>query len=383
MSNTPDAISQQIRATLASTIPTLSCAIGTPERKIIDAVAIAISQAYVSQYLVGSLMDIDTKSGLELEQFVGTFGYGRLNGSAAQGVVTVTVNTPSTTDQVFPIASQFYTTPGLAGVTTTLYYSANQAVVLSAGDSTCEIPVTCTTVGANGNVPPDSITYQGSVVSVSTCTNLAAMTGGVDVETDPELRQRFKDTFLRNIAGTADFYTSICQQNNNVSRVVVFGPISLYTTQILVPETELVLNVSEDVKYAWPQMESCFTGLGQTTETFFSPVEDYTFVGGTSPTFSTVSTGALQPLVGSVVDLEFQYTTQSSRNDPLNGITNKVDIFMDGVSPFAVQEASVVSSAVLSSSPPTRSTSATSSGWGPPEPPRRATASSGWAPRQS
>ena len=39
---TPDAISQQIRTTLAATIPGLSCALGTPERKIIDAVLITV-----------------------------------------------------------------------------------------------------------------------------------------------------------------------------------------------------------------------------------------------------------------------------------------------------------------------------------------------------
>ena len=53
MSKTPDQISAQIRAQVATTIPGLSCQIGTPERKLIDACAEAISEAYVDQYLVG------------------------------------------------------------------------------------------------------------------------------------------------------------------------------------------------------------------------------------------------------------------------------------------------------------------------------------------
>lgn len=344
---TPDAISQKMLATLANTIPTLSCEIGTPERKIVDAVAEAISEAYVDQYLVGSLLDIDTKSGLELEQFVGIFGFGRLQGNPATGVVRVTVTAPSTMDFTFQLGVQFYTTPGLAGQSTTLYYSSTQAVVMSAGSTSCDVPVQCTTVGSNGNVPPDSITYVGDVIGGSVVTNLSAMTGGVDIETDAELRQRFKDTLLRNVAGTADFYESICQQNNNISRVVVFGPLSLYQTQIAVPDTELVLAVTQDVKYAWPQMETVFSDLGQEDETFYSPVDDYAFVGGSSPTFSRVSTGAMT--VGDIVDLEFQYTTRSSRNDPVNGVTNKVDIFVDGVNPYAITEQTVVSADTLSS----------------------------------
>lgn len=346
MSKTPDQIAAQMIATLSTTLPGLSCALGTPERKIIDAVAEAISEAYVDQYLVGSLMDIDTKTGLELEQFVAIFGFGRLQGKAAVGTVRITATVASTTDTSFQQSTQFYTTPGLAGIPAQLYYASTQATVLAANNLTCDIPVQCTTVGSAGNVPPDSITFAGSAVGGSTCTNLAAMTGGVDTETDAELRQRFKDTLLRNIAGTADWYEALCQQNTNVSRVVVYGPLSLYQTQIAVPSTTLVLPVNQDVKYAWFNMESVFDNLGQSNEVFYSPINDYVYNGGTSPTIQRVSSGAL--VVAAIVDLEFQYTTRCSRNDPLNGITNKVDVFVDGVNPYAVTEQSVVSSTVLS-----------------------------------
>lgn len=347
MSQTPDQITQKMLATLNTTMPTLSCALGTPERKILEAVAEAISEAYVGNYYNGSLFDVDTKSGLELEQFVGIFGFGRLQGSAAVGTVTITVQASSTSDQSFALGTQFYTTPGLSGLATQLYYASTSAVVLTAGNLTTNIPVQCTTVGSNGNVPPDSITYITSQIGGSTCTNLAAMIGGTDTETDQELRQRFKDTLLRNVAGTSDFYEAMCQQNTNVSRVVVFGPLSLYQTQITVPSTELVLPVNQDVKYAWPLMESVFTGLGSETETFFSPLDDYTYAGGTSPSITTISSGALDPLIGQVVNLEFQYTTRSSRNNPLTGVTNKVDCFVDGVNPVAITEQTVVSASTL------------------------------------
>jgi uncharacterized phage protein gp47/JayE len=347
MAQTPDQIVQKMLATLNATMPTLSCALGTPERKILEAVAEAISEAYVGNYYNGSLFDVDTKSGLELEQFVGIFGFGRLQGSAARGTVTITVQASAVHDQSFALGTLFYTTPGLSGLANQLYYSSTSAVVLTAGSLTTNIPVRCTTVGSNGNVPPDSITYITSQIGGSTCTNLSAMIGGTDTETDQELRQRFKDTLLRNVAGTSDFYEALCQQNTNVSRVVVFGPLSLYQTQITVPSTELVLPVNQDVKYAWPQMESVFAGLGSESETFFSPLDDYTYAGGTTPSITTLSSGALEPLIGTVVNLEFQYTTRSSRNNPLIGITNKVDCFVDGVNPVAITEQTVVSASTL------------------------------------
>ena len=347
MSRTPTDISAAIRATLATTIPGLSCEIGTPERKIIDAVAEAISEAYIDQYLIGSMFDIDTKSGLELEAFVGIFGFGRLAGKRATGTVRITVNTASTQDQTFPLGTQFYTTPNFVVSASTIYFSSTQAVVLAAGNTACDIPVECTVVGTQGNLPPDSITYVGQQIGGSACTNLTAMTGGVDVETDGELRQRFKDTLMRNVTGTADFYEALCQQNDSVSRVVVFGPVRLYSTQFEVPDTDLVLPVNQDVKYAWPGMASVFSDLGQESETFYSPGNDYVFNGGVSPSITRLSDAMT---VGSVVDLEFQYTTKSSRNDPINGITNKVDIFVDGISPYLIREASVVAADTLSAS---------------------------------
>jgi hypothetical protein len=56
-------------------------------------------------------------------------------------------------------------------------------------------------------------------------------------------------------------------------------------------------------------------------------------------------------VVDDVIDVEFEYTTQSSRNDPLNGITNKVDMFVNGVDPVTVTERTVVSAQNLSTSP--------------------------------
>lgn len=343
MSRSPEEISARIRATLATSEPALSCERGTPERKIIDACSEAIAEGYVDMYLVGSMLDLDNKVGLELEQFVGVFGFGRLMGKKAIGVVRMTISTALSTDQLITVGSQFYT----KGAQTNaggdrIYFASTQAVTLTAGSYTVDVPVQCNDPGSKGNVPPDSITSFGSAIATSTVTNLVAFSGGVDVESDAELRQRFKDTLLRNIAGTSDWYRALALQNNSVSRVAVHGPTTLYKTQISAPSSTKNLStlVHNDVKYVWPGMETVFTNLAQTDEKFFKPGSDYTL---SWPTFTRTATGSGGQIAsGDIIDLEFQYTTRCSRNDPANGITNKVDIFIDGKEPFTVTERTVI-----------------------------------------
>ena len=85
MTKTPDIVSQEMRGKLAITAPGFSMELGTPERKIIDAVAESISECYIDQYLVGSLWDLEGKAGLELEAWVAIFGFGRLQGARPPG----------------------------------------------------------------------------------------------------------------------------------------------------------------------------------------------------------------------------------------------------------------------------------------------------------
>lgn len=347
MPKSPADISASIIATLNTTAPGLSCELGTPERKIIDACSEAISAAYISQYLTGSLLDIDTKVGLELEQFVGIFGFGRLQGRPAKGVVRMTLETANTVDTPIPVGTRFTTQPGLAGTTDgNLSFATTEAAILTAGNKSVDMAVECTTVGSVGNIPPDSITSVGAQLGSSSITNIAATTGGVDAETDAALRQRFKDCLLRNIAGTADWYISLALQNVNVTRAAVVGPTKLYKTQVEIPSATSFVVPTSGVKHIWRDGHSVFTDLGQATERFYIPDTDYTLTGNSTPTFTRSTGSALS--AGDVVDLEFQYTPIASRNDPENRITNKVDVFVDGIDPFPVIERTVITAQTFS-----------------------------------
>lgn len=340
MAKTPDIVAKEILAKLAITAPGFSLELGTPERKIVDAVAEAISEAYIDQYLVGSLLDIESKAGLELEQFVGIFGFGRLQGWRATGTVRVELNTANAQDINIPQGSQFYTRQNLPGTGSPLYFSSTQSVVIPAGSYVIDVPVECSDVGTVGNVPPDSIVYVGDILGATSVTNLQSFTGGVDVETDDELRQRFKDTFLRSVIGTEDWYLGLAYQNKNISKAACFGPIKKYATQIVVPDTSMNLDdyINDDIKYAWDGdwHVSVFKNLGQEDEVFYRRNVDYVWTAGQTPTFGRIAEGDL--VEGDVVDLEFEYTTRSSRNNPDEGITNKIDLFVNGADPYTVTE---------------------------------------------
>lgn len=350
MAKTPDVVAKEILAKLAITAPGFSLELGTPERKIVDAAAEAISEAYIDQYLVGSLLDLESKAGLELEQWVGIFGFGRLQGRKATGVVRIELNNASPQDINIALGSQFYTRQSLPSTGSPLYFSSTQAVIIPAGSYVVDVPVECTVVGTAGNVPPDTIVYVGDILGATSVTNLQSFTGGVDTETDDELRQRFKNTFMRNVAGTEDFYLGLCYQNKNVSKATCFGPVKKYATQIKVTSGTINLDplIADDVKYAWDgdNHVSVFKNLGQEDEKFYRRGVDYNWVAGVNPQFSRVSGG--QIAVGDVVDLEFEYTTRSSRNDPTKGVTNKVDLFVNGSDPYTVTERTAISTAALS-----------------------------------
>lgn len=357
MAKTPDVVAGEIIRVLKTTTNNgLSLELGTPERKIVDAVAEAISEAYIDQYLVGSLLDVQSKAGLELEQFVGIFGFGRHQGQQATGLVRIELNNANSQDITIPKGSQFYTRQSLPGSGGPLYFSSTQTVVIPAGTLVVDVPVECTVAGTSGNVPPDTIVYAGEILGASSVTNLQTFLGGVNPETDEELRQRFKDTLLRNVIGTEDWYLGLAYQNKHVKKAACFGPLRRYATQIEVPAGQLDQQaiddyLTADVKFAWPGdwHVSVFKNLGQEDEVFYRRGVDYEWVGGPSPSFSRIASGAM--VEGDVVDLEFEYTTRSSRNEPSLGITNKVDVYINGSDPYSVTERTRVPATTFSADP--------------------------------
>lgn len=338
MTRTPEEISADIIAALGETAPNLSLEIGTPERKIIDAVAESMSENDLDQYVMGSTFDIDTKTGVELDQFVGLFGFGRFQGRMSTGAVTISVSAPAVNQFDFLSGTQLFipaddTNPAI-------YFLTTQPAALPKGTSSVSIPAQASVAGSLGNAPANTITGMGTSIGVTQVTNPLPFSGGTDAETDDELRTRFKNTIFRNLAGTKDFYIALCLQHTAVSQVQVLGPINRYIEQLQIGSGTATSSVNNS-KYTWPQGDILSTDLGESTEKFYTPAVDYNMSTAIPPVVTVLNAGQLPN--GKVIDLSHEYTSKASRNDPTNGITNKVDIYTNGQEPIAETELTITS----------------------------------------
>lgn len=342
MARTPAQISSDIRAKLAITAPNLSVEIGSPERKIIDAVAESISENGVDAVISSSFWSLDTKVGSELDEFVAFFGFGRLQGKAAQGVLTFSLSSAATQDIVLIAGTQSYVPGG--SDTGNLFFMTTTETRIITGDTTVDVAARCVQVGTVGNVAADQITAFSVGLGVSSVNNAAAFSNGTDTETDEELRARFRATVLRNIAGTEDFYIAMLLQSPFVTRVNVLGPVSKYKEQLQISAGAATSSITSS-KYTYPGGEFISTDLGTTDEVVYAPTVDYTISSAVPPVITIVNTTDLPN--GTVIDVEHQYVSTSSRNDITNGISNKVDIIMNGVQALSVEEHTLISTATF------------------------------------
>jgi phage-related baseplate assembly protein len=109
-----------------------------------------------------------------------------------------------------------------------LYYATTEYAEVPAGDSYIDVIATCMTAGSEGNAPElgtittlvDPISYMGTV------TNLEKPTGGSDIETDDELRERtFYAPSGYSVAGPSGAYEYWTKAyNTSIADVKVLSP---------------------------------------------------------------------------------------------------------------------------------------------------------------
>lgn len=186
-----------MRKNLAITEPDLDTSTGSVTRKILDAVGEAISEAYVDQHLLTYSYDIDSKTEGDLDAFVALFGLSRIPAKRATG--TVTFSRSGAADKIIAIPVNFQLNnagdPSVAVQTIT-------AAVMDVGDLSVNVPVQAVSAGPDGNIPPGTLYPLQPLENIATVINAEALTGGAAQETDSELRERWKKTVFRNMAGT-------------------------------------------------------------------------------------------------------------------------------------------------------------------------------------
>lgn len=349
MSASTGAVSDQIRAALAVSDPDLDTSVGTTTRKIIDAVSESIAEAYIDQHMLTYTYDVDSKVDADLDNFCQAVGgIARLAAKRAIGVVTFTradttaivsipVNTQvdSNTDPIIPVQT-------IAGGTMVI------------GQSSISVPVQAVNSGPDGNLAAGTLTAIATPTQgIDSVTNLAPLSGGTLQETDDELRARWKATVFRSMAGTEQMYLGTALNDPNVTAAVVVGSSKHRREQIQIVSGVASSSVTDAASVF---STGVFLGGDIDAGALLLKDIDYTWGYGTIPPTITISSGTstydtgqvdgggnpiMATIEGSILELDFEYVPTSSRNDPVNSILNRVDIWVAGQNPTPAQQSVV------------------------------------------
>jgi uncharacterized phage protein gp47/JayE len=175
----------------------LDLTVGSVLRAILEANA---SVALWLQWLMVQLLAttrLATSTGTDCDSFGADFGFTRLPAVAASGQVVFSRFTPSTAAFI-PVGTNVSTAANTqsfvvaADPTNAAYNAASGGFTLAAGIASLNVAVVANAAGVAGNVQPGAISLLSSAVSgVDTVTNAAALTGGIDAESDTAFRARF------------------------------------------------------------------------------------------------------------------------------------------------------------------------------------------------
>jgi uncharacterized phage protein gp47/JayE len=382
----------QILAQLRLFDPSVSAEIGTPERKIIDSVAEALSESQIDLSALSKSLDISSKYGSQLDRFLSIFGFSRQKATYSTGYVTFGRPTPATVEIRIPtntlVQSVQVESLSQSDQQNIVRFATIYDGVIPVGGSFVTVPVRCLTSGPSGNVAANRLNLlvgPSTPFGITSVTNDTATQNGVGDESDAEYKIRFQNTVFRNLAGTEDQYIALAIATAFTSKANVVGSQSRYREYIQVPPVDdsssydINNDGTQDIgagnagsyttalsgipyaKQLWTS-SPVFVSNGRSglDSIFYRQDSDFKYntdfvnqnhgdtyrlaqngldirlSGNLYPniTFLNVYNGAnpgvsaVRP--GDILLLEFEYLSNASRNDIDLKITNCVDVFIDG-----------------------------------------------------
>lgn len=151
--------------------------VGSVVRTILEAAAAEIEEYYLRMY-------IGLKEAIPVSVY-NSFNFSALSAAPASGLIRVTVT--SSASPVLISAGTTFTTPGKSAS-----YVATLDVTVAAGNTFGDVPVSCVTAGAAGNIASGAAFTPSPVpVNYVSASNAAAFVSGQDTETDDQRKLRF------------------------------------------------------------------------------------------------------------------------------------------------------------------------------------------------
>ena len=208
---------------------------GSEIRNLLEAFAVGIFALLDEQHEATRIAFISTSYGEFLDRigqspFINVV---REEASEAVGEVTFTLSEAQTEELVIPADTI------VASSETGLEFSTDADCVISIGEVSANVSVTCLSVGADGNVRSDSVDLivdnelDTNLISVS---NSEAFEFGADYEDDEVYRERLLESIRADGFGTVGWYENLCESIRGVHDVLLVDDEN-YTKKVLVNGT--------------------------------------------------------------------------------------------------------------------------------------------------
>ncbi|MFI0967057.1 baseplate J/gp47 family protein [Streptomyces sp. NPDC021080] len=300
--------------------PEVDTSVGTPLRKILDAVGNSLADAYVENHLLSYVYDIDSKVDADLDSFTSLFGISRIPARRAIGTVTFSRTGDLTPTVFIPVGTEVAASSDPA-----LIVQLVTGATLMPGSTSVTVPVQAVAAGPEGNLGAGIATVITSPIQgVNAVVNTAALTGGTSRETDTELRARWKATVFRSLAGTEQMYLGVALDDTDCYAAQVVGSSKTRSEILQVPVSGNTVTQISDAKYIY----SSPVQVQKSDGTLLVKDFDYTWIPSNPPALASLSSSF--PAAGELLTVNYQYLPVVSRNDPATNITNRVDVFTGG-----------------------------------------------------
>jgi uncharacterized phage protein gp47/JayE len=324
-------------AVLAASEPDLDTTVGSVTRKIIDAVAASIASATLDSQMLAYQYDVNAMTGAALDSFVQQFGMTRYPALRSTGVVTFTRGTATDTVTI-PVGSQVGSADGTVVVQTLT------AAILNPGALSASVPVQSVTAGPGGNAAAGTMTQILTPVSeITSVTNVNALSGGANQETDTQLQARFSATVFKNMAGTSQMFLGIATNDPDCTAANVIDGSTRFREQLQISGGRAVSTVSDAQSiYAYGEVVGGDIDNGDVA----APGVQYTWNNTANPPSVVVIDSSYFP-AGKLIDVSFLYMDALSRNNPASGIYSRVDVWCAGSRPVSAAATVKYSSATV------------------------------------
>jgi uncharacterized phage protein gp47/JayE len=162
-------------------------------------IADLLSQVQGDIGLVLESTQIDNSEGQALDLLTALIGVSRDVAKFADGSVTFSRDSSSTTDYIVPSGTTVQTDSSNPET-----YSTTEQVTLSSGTTSVSASIDADLAGASGNTAADTVTVMPNPpTGVQSVTNPAKIDGGQNIETDEELRTRAKEELSKGSRASA------------------------------------------------------------------------------------------------------------------------------------------------------------------------------------